>query len=90
MNLSEKSIYTIILFSLILFSCTERDEKFVPEKFENLKKVVVLDTIASYPSWYYGVRDLQNNPNLFIIRNSKFNGVMVREKNKIRLIKFKH
>lgn len=56
----------------------------------NRKKVVVLDTIASHPSWYYGVRDLQNNPNLFIIRNSKFNGVIVREKNKIRLIKFKH
>jgi hypothetical protein len=90
MNLSEKPIYTIILFSLILFSCTERDEKFVPEKFENRKKVVVLDTIANHPSWYYGVRDLQNNPNLFIIRNSKFNGVIVREKNKIRLIKFKH
>jgi hypothetical protein len=90
MNLSEKPIYTIIFFSLILFSCTERDEKFVPEKFENLKKVVVLDTIANHPSWYYGVRDLQNNPNLFIIRNSKFNGVIVREKNKIRLIKFKH
>jgi hypothetical protein len=90
MNLSEKPIYTIILFSLILFSCTERDEKFVPEKFENLKKVVVLDTIANNPSWYYGVRYLQINPNLFIIRNSKSNGVIVREKNKIRLIKFKH
>ena len=90
MNLSEKPIYTIIFFSLILFSCIERDEKFVPEKFENHKKIVVLDTIASHPSWYYGVRDLQNNPNLFIIRNSKFNGVIVREKNKIRLIKFKH
>ena len=90
MNLSEKPIYTIIFFSLILFSCTERDEKFVPEKFENLKKVVVLDTIANHPSWYYGVRYLQNNPNLFIIRNSKSNGVIVREKNKIRLIEFKY
>jgi hypothetical protein len=90
MTKSDSSIYTIILFSLILFSCTERDEKFVPEKFENHKKIVVLDTIASHPSWYYGVRDLQNNPNLFIIRNSKSNGVIVREKNKIRLIKFKH
>jgi hypothetical protein len=90
MTKSDSSIYTIILFSLILFSCTERDEKFVPEKFENHKKIVVLDTIASHPSWYYGVRDLQNNPNLFMIRNSKFNGVIVREKNKIRLIKFKH
>jgi hypothetical protein len=38
MTKSDSSIYTIILFSLILFSCTERDEKFVPEKFENLKK----------------------------------------------------
>jgi hypothetical protein len=56
----------------------------------NHKKIVVLDTIASHPSWYYGIRDLQNNPNLFIIRNSKFNGVIVREKNKIRLIKFKN
>jgi hypothetical protein len=56
----------------------------------NRKKVVVLDTIGNHPSWYYGVRDLQHNPNLFIIRNRKFNGVIVREKNKIRLIKFKN
>ena len=90
MNLSKIPIYPIILFSLILFSCTEQNEKFVPEKFENLKKVVVLDTIASHPSWYYGVRDLQNNPNLFVIKSSHFNGVIVRNKNKIRLIEFKY
>jgi hypothetical protein len=38
MNLLKLPFYPIILFSLILFSCTVQNEKFVPEKFENLKK----------------------------------------------------
>ncbi len=51
---------------------------------------VVLDTIVQKVSRYGCVRDLQNNPNLFVIKSSHFNGVIVRDKNKIRLIKFKN
>lgn len=54
------------------------------------QKPVVLDTIVNKPLWFGSVRDLQSNPNLFVIYNRHFNGVIVREKNKIRLIKFEH
>jgi hypothetical protein len=52
------------------------------------QKPVVLDTIVNKPLWFGSVRDLQSNPNLFVIYNRHFNGVIVRKKNKIRLIKF--
>lgn len=54
------------------------------------QKPVVLDTIVQKVSRYGYVRDLQNNPNLFVIKSSHFNGVIVRDKNEIRLIKFEH
>ena len=54
------------------------------------QKPVVLDTIVNKPLWFGSVRDLQSNPNLFVIYNRHFNGVIVRNKNKIRLIKFEH
>ena len=54
------------------------------------QKPIVLDTIVQKVSRYGYVRDLQNNPNLFVIKSSHFNGVIVRNKNKIRLIKFEH
>lgn len=54
------------------------------------QKPVVLDTILNKPLWFGSVRDLQSNPNLFVIYNRHFNGVIVRDKHKIRLIEFKH
>jgi hypothetical protein len=54
------------------------------------QKPVVLDTIVQKVSRYGYVRDLQNIPNLFVIKSSHFNGVIVRDKNEIRLIKFEH
>lgn len=54
------------------------------------QKPFVLDTIVQEPSRYGYVRDLQNNPNLFVMKSSHFNGVIVRNKHKIRLIKFEH
>ncbi|MEY4893281.1 MAG: hypothetical protein RL751_91 [Bacteroidota bacterium] len=54
------------------------------------QKPVILDTIVQKVSRYGYVRDLQNNPNLFVMKSSHFNGVIVRDKHKIRLIEFKH
>jgi hypothetical protein len=56
--------------------------------FKN-KKPVVLYTIINKPSWYGKVRDIQNNSNLFPIKNRYLNGVILREYNKLKLIEFK-
>lgn len=52
------------------------------------QKPVVLDTIINKPLWFGNVRDLKSNPNLFAIDNRHFNGLLLREKNKIRMIEF--
>lgn len=56
--------------------------------FEN-KKPIVIDTMIKKVSWFGPVRDIQNNSNLFPIKCRYFNGVILREGNKLRLIEFK-
>ena len=53
------------------------------------KKLVALETIINKFTYYPGVRDLKNNPNIFPIRSQEFKGLLVLHGKNLKVVEFK-